>query len=336
MRKYIIALLTYALLIFAVGCSTTVGDIAEKNDYGTENGRGGEQLLRPDDYEEFSADIYLCDDVYRTAETPAHGSGEQLLHPDDHEEFSADIYLCDDVYRTAETPTHGSGTIMLPMAQDALTIEDYKILLCGDGCDPADVVSRASQGYALAYKVVAAGELDGNFRILKFKMEIPAPMVDELKEQGSYNNILEQIERNYHYLLILDEKHYAYIHLKDNEDSVNGTELADDVIKKATVQFESNPVKIELILPKVRELAYKGEELTWRDFERYNCRDIGSGLYILHFELDETFDLFVGGVPMPDEKPMYVKLALDADSDKYIDIRTDDINAFIEEAESYK
>jgi hypothetical protein len=116
-----------------------------------------------------------------------------------------------------------------------------------------------------------------------------------------------------------------------NEDAGDISELADNVIKKATVQYESNPVKVELTLPKVRELADKGEELTWSDFERYNSRDVGSGLYILKFELDEIFDLFVGGVPVPGEKPMYVRLALDSDRDKYVDIRTEDVEAFITE-----
>ena len=297
MRKYIIALLTFALLISVWGCGTAPTNDTEENDNVTEN-------------EQDTA---------------------QSLHPMDQEELSADIYLCDDVYRTAETPIHGSGTITLPMAQDALTVEDYQLLLCGDGCEPADVVSRTSQGYAIAYRVVPDGELDGNFRILKFKMEIPAPLAEELKKQGSYDDAIERIGRDYYYLLLLDEKHYAYIHLMGNEAAGDVSELADDMIKKAAVQFESEPVKIELTIQKVRELADKGEELTWSDFERYNSKDVGSGLYILHFELDETFDLFVGGVPMPDEKPMYVKLALDSDRDKYVDIKTDDINAFIDE-----
>ncbi len=301
MKKYLIISLTLAALIFAAGCNHDVEDVAVKNHNVTEPVQVTEQLLSQNNFENLSADIYLCDDVYRTA----------------------------------ETPTHGSGTITLPMMKDGLIIEDYKIIRCDDGCDPVHVVSRASQGYALVYSVAADGELEGNFPILKFKMEVPAPMADELKEQGSYERIIGQIEREYYYLLVLDEEHYAYIALRGDENLQDSSEFADDIMKKATVQYESNPVKIELTLPKVRELAYRGDELTWDDFARYNSRDVGSGLYILKFELDETFYLLVGGVPAPGEKPMYVYLCLDAAPDKYIDIRTDDIEAFINETTLY-
>ena len=297
MKKYFAFCLAFALLLTAVGCGTVPSDTIGQSGDITENGQ----------------------------------DAVQSHQHSDHTELTADIYLCDDVYLTDKTPIHGSGTITLPTVQDSIIVEDHKLTLCGDGCDPADVVSRASQGYALAYRVVPDGELDGNFRILKFKMEILPSMADELKRQGLYDDTVERIGRNYYYLLVLDEKHYAYIHLTHNGTAENEFELADDMIKKATVQYESEPVKIELTMQKLRELADKGEELTWGDFERYNGKDVGSGLYILHFELDEVFDLFVGGVPLPNEKPMYVKLALDLDPDKYIDIRTEDIEAFITE-----
>ena len=300
MRIYLIVLFTASLLFSVCGCDTVTTNDAEVNDT-----------------------------VAETDTAPEPESDTEMLA--DCVELSADIYFCDDVYLTADTPTHGSGTITLPQLGDALQIVDYQLLLCGDGCEPAAVVSRASEGYAVAYRTVEDVELDGNFRILKFKKEIPEPMVDDLKQAGSYDDTVERLGREYYYLLVLDEKHYAYINLVSDEDV---SELADEVIKNTAVQYESEPAKIELILPKVRELADKGEELTWNDFERYNSTDVGSGLYILHFELDDAFDLFVGGVPVPDGKPMYVKLALDADSDKYIDIRTDDINAFIDEMEN--
>ena len=50
-------------------------------------------------------------------------------------------------------------------------------------------------------------------------------------------------------------------------------------------------------MEKVRELAEKGEELTWSDFEDYPYEDIGSGLYIYRYEIDESYYLLIGGVP---------------------------------------
>lgn len=52
-----------------------------------------------------------------------------------------------------------------------------------------------------------------------------------------------------------------------------------------------------LTMEKVRELAEKGEELTWSDFEDYPYEDIGSGLYIYRYEIDESYYLLIGGVP---------------------------------------
>jgi len=137
----------------------------------------------------------------------------------DYEEVLADIYRCDDVYRTDDTPTHGSGTIALPKSQDVWEVKDYQILLCDDGCDPADVVSRASQGYALAYPVFLEGEFDGNYHAYKFK-----------------------IERNYYslYLLVLDDSHYAYIELEkkvNDETTEYEEELADCFIKNVKISF---------------------------------------------------------------------------------------------------
>ena len=50
----------------------------------------------------------------------------------------------------------------------------------------------------------------------------------------------------------------------------------------------------------------KGKELTWSDFEPFEGRDIGSGLYIMYYEIDDNYAVAVGGVPT--EKPWYIRL----------------------------
>ena len=64
-------------------------------------------------------------------------------------------------------------------------------------------------------------------------------------------------------------------------------------------------------LDKVVELSAKGEDLTWSDFERYESKDVGSGLYIYLYDIDDTFGLWIGGVPS--DKPIYMRLATKAD-----------------------
>ena len=84
----------------------------------------------------------------------------------------------------------------------------------------------------------------------------------------------------------------------------------------------------KLTLDDVVMLAQKGDALTWSDFERYYGRDIGSGLYIMRYEIDELFDVLVGGVP--DETPMYIYLRVNNEAGDRIDIRTEDVSTFIE------
>ena len=297
MKKILVTLLAAVMLLSVVGCNKTPPDVSDNTDKDKENSNVEEQLLSYDNYDVFEDEIYLCDDVYR---------GD-------------------------DTPTHGTGSIALPMGQDILEVKDYDILLCGDGCSPESVVSRASQGYAPAYRVVADGEIDGNFKVLKFKMEIPEQMLEDIKTQGVYEQITEEIESKYYYLLVLDEKHYAYINLErieGAEKSENEAELADAIVKNARVTFEPDNEKLDLTIERVVRLAEnKGEELTWDDFQMYNAIETGSGLYILVYEIDETFDLMIGGVP--NSSPMYIRLVTKADRDVYIDVRTEDVEPFI-------
>jgi len=299
MKKILISLLAAVLLLSVAGCNKTPPDVPDNTDKSVEQNDGD----------------------------------GQLLHTDDYDEFLTDIYLCDDVYRSDDTPTHGTASISLPMSQDILEVKDYDILLCGDGCSPESVVSRASQGYAPAYRVVADGEIDGIFKVLKFKMEIPEQMLEDIKKQGVYEQIVDEIESKYYYLLVLDEKHYAYINLErieGAEKSENEAELADSIVKNARVTFEQKNEKLDLTIERVIRLAEnKGEELTWSDFQMYNAIETGSGLYILVYEIDETFDLMIGGVPK--SSPMYIRLVTKADRDNYIDIRTEDVEKFISE-----
>lgn len=84
----------------------------------------------------------------------------------------------------------------------------------------------------------------------------------------------------------------------------------------------------KLSLEKVIELSKKGKELSWKDFEKYDSIDIGSGLYIRRYDVDENYYLLIGGGSI-EEKPMYIYLIKANNSDIYIDIRIDNISNFI-------
>ena len=84
----------------------------------------------------------------------------------------------------------------------------------------------------------------------------------------------------------------------------------------------------KLSLDRVIKLSEKGNELSWEDFEKFSSTDIGSGVHILRYEVDENYYLLIGG-GSKDIESMYIYLINANDPDDYIDIRTDDVNSFI-------
>lgn len=136
----------------------------------------------------------------------------------------------------------------------------------------------------------------------------------ELENVEYYNFYLAVGEYNYISYAIVDENN-SYIFFADHWYSVSNPSVPP-LQKPAS-----------LTLDDVKKLAEKGEELTWSDFEQYRSKPIGSGLYILLYNIDENYNLIVGGTP--EKKPMYIRLVSALDDSNYIDIRTDSIDAFI-------
>ena len=84
----------------------------------------------------------------------------------------------------------------------------------------------------------------------------------------------------------------------------------------------------KLSLNDVISLSEKGDALTWSDFEQYDFIETGSGLYIRVYEINEQFELWIGGLE-PDSDPMYIYLTLADNIDIKADIRKVDITEFI-------
>ena len=102
-----------------------------------------------------------------------------------------------------------------------------------------------------------------------------------------------------------------------------------------SIRNPSNPPVTEpLTLAVVKQLSEKGEALSWSDFEQYEHNDIGSGLHIYRFDIDEKYCLIIGG-GNTENPPMYIRLVCKAedsefiDDGEYIDIRTESIDDFI-------
>lgn len=135
----------------------------------------------------------------------------------------------------------------------------------------------------------------------------------------------------------LDVSEISYLSAKVPEKNNKSLKLSDtqkdvmNAIPEKYITLDSDTAPIEprkLTLDDVVMLSQKGDALTWSDFERYQGQVIGSGLYIMRYEIDELFEVWVGGVP--DETPWYIYLRANNEADDRIDIRTENVSAFIE------
>lgn len=92
----------------------------------------------------------------------------------------------------------------------------------------------------------------------------------------------------------------------------------------------SGPYEKRISLNDIIILSQYGYDLHWSDFEDYSYMEIGSGLYIRVYEINEMYELRIGGTDT-DSDPMYIYLALADDLDTRIDIRDGGVTEFLEQ-----
>ena len=193
------------------------------------------------------------DAVTTVGDGNGNGDGDTVATIEGTDETIAlQIYRCDDVYRTKDTLTHGAGTVTLVIEGTGFEVTDCELLLCDDGCATSDVVSRASQGYAVAYNTVAMGELEGNYPTSKFALQIIEGMMEGFASQEEYKKLAEKLAREYLYLLKLDDTHYAYICIKPTDGTEkleNEADIVDGIVKTARVEFTAESASITTTEP---------------------------------------------------------------------------------------
>ena len=86
----------------------------------------------------------------------------------------------------------------------------------------------------------------------------------------------------------------------------------------------------ELTLDKLVSLvAQYGDLLDWKHFQGYYYKEVGSGLYIREYPVDFNYKLFIGGGSTAAE-PDYFYLATVDYPSEYVEIRSADLNAFLD------
>lgn len=86
----------------------------------------------------------------------------------------------------------------------------------------------------------------------------------------------------------------------------------------------------KLTLNDVIILSQYGYDLSWSDFDDFDYIETGSGLYIRVYEINDLFQLMIGG-GSPDSDPMYIYLKSNDGTDDRIDIRDGGVTEFISE-----
>ncbi len=105
--------------------------------------------------------------------------------------------------------------------------------------------------------------------------------------------------------------------------------FASAVVIDGIENYESEHHGKPLTLEDVKTLSQKGDALSWEDFDEFSYVVTGSGLHIRHYPIDEMFSLWIGGAGENDEV-MYIRLYASDAANEGVDIRTDDVTAFIE------
>ena len=128
-----------------------------------------------------------------------------------------------------------------------------------------------------------------------------------------------------------DSANFVYVKVKDGEKFHHtGEAFKQNNNTDGSVQIMPSQ---KLSLNDVIMLSQKGYELSWSDFEQFEYIETGSGLYIRVYEINEMYELWIGGGG-PDSDPMYIYLALANDLDTRIDIRDGGVTDFISESSS--
>lgn len=109
-----------------------------------------------------------------------------------------------------------------------------------------------------------------------------------------------------------------------NQNQANQHQESQNIALETNVDFTGaetddleNSKKKRMTLENILELSRK-DSLDWTDFDDYEGEDVGFGLYILKYDIDDNFYLLVGGTGQG--KPMYVRLVSTRDKNKYIEI----------------
>ena len=96
--------------------------------------------------------------------------------------------------------------------------------------------------------------------------------------------------------------------------------------------ISTTPEIRKLTLEDIIEISKKGENVDWADFEEFEYKDIGSGLFVYKYDINDEYHLLMGGAQS--NKPLYVYLV--HKTKNQIDIRHENVEEFLAAEKSEK
>ena len=128
--------------------------------------------------------------------------------------------------------------------------------------------------------------------------------------------------------LTLEQDHVYFFNVVGEDLVFDADKSSSPVVEDGTV-FKKIKQSTTLNMATLISLVETyGNDVTWDTFAPFYCEEIGSGLYILRYPIENMdYSLMIGG-SSPVSSPMYVRLVSD-NGGGYIDIRTDSIEDFI-------
>lgn len=121
----------------------------------------------------------------------------------------------------------------------------------------------------------------------------------------------------------------AVIETPGKEGQTDKTLIDDDAVDYPTEDIVTDIATPNLTMRTLKALVDRyGEDLTWATFDTYYSEEVASELYTRRYPIDTDYYLQIVG--NPEEVPVSIWLVSVHDSNKYIEIRTDSIDDFVD------
>ena len=152
---------------------------------------------------------------------------------------------------------------------------------------------------------------EGNKVTVRYNKEDEAEVIPQIKEY---------MQEYYIY-----EEYVSFEEANGDVDAITSPTTTGSTVSDISVFTEGEIMKLDDVI----ELSKKGDALALNDLAKFKGDIAGAGIFILEYDLGNGYTLIIGSMTL--EKIDFARLC-HSSRENYIDIRTDDVEAFISSA----